>query len=1532
MMAPIRESIDLTIDSDDEGPPPPLLPPPRPKKTPVPFPTIGQTTKGTLSSRLKQTPVPLPVRASQSASPAPILAKTAVKKHSNSPVPLPSNVRHLERPSSSFPSPTSSTNAPSPHNAPQVAKSGATTQWLSNGHDSAGSSNEIRNGASSTYASVYNGGGKADAIGAGIHQQPVKRRKLSWMENPHGSVARSPAQESTPVGGKQNGSNYKYEATGFGTLRAIPISSGHHGGSLLQSTDRGPSIQALNSMMKTKEQKHTIPEELLTTKPRLLNIGKTTIPSKNYLSSMPSGRITTITAPTPSSHLPPSPAIRNGPGLLGSKDIKLSEDATTVMDIFRPRSAPIQIPTTTIVPPIRDMDQNLSPLPNSVSHATHKAATATAEYTRPGIRDTIIVGSVSDNGTKNPQTQLVSSSNSAVPSPSTSTPLGARFTEQEDHLLIHLKEVKRAGWQEISQHFPLRKTYNLQSRYSHYLNKRDKSKDPLHWNLPEWYSPQGGGQQQGQPQATELTISRPRRGRPPRTLAMSSQVAGYESLTLASSSPMQESFNDDISSANERAPRQPKGRPRGRPRRNVQQVDYTLLRRTRKSHVEEDSVELTSASEDEYYQRSDAPSEAPSVGPENVIPVDTPSKVSFEREDATIALQATTPGQHLPYLSASERSLVQRGCADGEWDQLSGRIWQGAVLHVDFNDVEMSFVEKAIERMFKPLPQSAKRQKHLHRLLRDQPEHRLVRLSSEIRRLLPGRTRESIDAFLRDIRMGNLHSHPLIERIGAVRPNRKFSSKAKESIPSQIRQRELGLRSRRGWKSTTNAISYQMKNAIADSLGPAFSYTGASSDVHTVAWHPSGQMFAAGSVCVTDPDSMQYNRPNNLLYGDLYRGQLHEIAEHREPRLRTDTGPNSTHAMHVSQDPYLYTTVSMVAFSPNGRYMFSAGYDRYADIWRIPESPSDVSQPELVKRLRHKAEVDILTVSCEGKVATAAKKTKSNAVKLITVDDSENVEKHSFTSRKASERPDMNILPTSLQFEPNAGRLLLAGFGANKRQDGLDVNGDICLWNVETLQELQVYGSTRNVFDVAFNPCQRTQPLFAVGCVGSTNVNRGIHSVVRFYDTRDFVKYTSWIELECPALDMNEVIYCPYDENLVAAGCTSGSTYVWDVRNPDTWLYRLSHGRSLMPLYEHLNREVTDTGVRFLSWGENATRLYTGSSDGLVKVWDVVRSAEEVFVKDLITVDSGIMSGSFSPDFSKLVLGEVDGSINVLETGRDDCTVKDMEKLKYVPYVEEHYDEQEGEEGTDSTSTPSLPESGRAIASQLLANGEIQYAPFGGLPIRQALQGPNYAGPFDSSVHAPFLREQALEFQFNLAKPQGLQCSIPACKDSITTTTVEEIGDSGRSIDRIPDELRKQWKLAGNDLTVIPGKSQCSQCGRPARPLDSSAAIDQPVLCERCLFTCFRCGAPNKIRPETELLACHRCKNVWGIGALGYNCVRDSGKIVNTNSVPRLKRFDEELYLARANGEDDATYGDDMNALTDYYHSLAIDRPPSPPL
>ncbi|KAI4649459.1 hypothetical protein J4E93_003779 [Alternaria ventricosa] len=1107
------------------------------------------------------------------------------------------------------------------------------------------------------------------------------------------------------------------------------------------------------------------------------------------------------------------------------------------------------------------------------------------------------------------------------------------FDTAQDNYLVFLKEVKQFSWAQITAEFnhdmPNRPYAALQSRYSTFLNKRDRSQDPSTLILPPRWAAEANIDWN-----LVRSTSAPSRG--PRNNLSTSQAhqPKRQEQAVPRHLPIQPTIEHDYSSGGDSAPRRERSR-------RTQRVNYTWpkQRGIPGAGIEEEFMEdnYEAFADDFGHARSETSPEDDIPLPSKAIAVDNePVDVQYDADDAEVGLSLRSrkkprknTTEKVPYLSTSQRLSMQSPPA-GDWDQLSSRDWQGTLVHVDFSQDEIASVEKAIALTRRTTP-TISRHRTKGRQLREHlttfTEPQILRLIEDLLHRLPCRDRSSIQAFIQDALAGDVAEVPQIQRLAAARPDTEMQSTQKQSTASIIRQRELGLQSRRGWHGASNPLTYQVKNKYMDTMGPAACWTGASSDIHTVAWAPDGEHFAAGSVAVDDPDSMQYNRPNNLLFGSAVDGTIHELAEHYKIREKTETGANSSHATFASQDPKLYTTVSSVAFSNSSPYMYSSGYDGHICIWK---TDTEATQPTLAAKLNVKDSIDILSVNRihSGVIATAAKVNKK-AIRVLKIDETEpcNFTKASFHSNKAVARADLRILPSALQFEPTDGGLLLAGFGANLKDTGFDMTGDLCLWDVETQTPYNIHGSNRNVFDVTFNPNRST--MFAAGCVavGST-VNRGIRSTVRLYDVRDDSKFTCPLEFECKALDMNDVIWCPHDERLIAAGCTDGKVYVWDARWPDDPLRVLSHGSSLMPLQEGIKHEITDTGIRFLSWGENATRLYSGSSDGVVKVWDVTRAEQNTFIKDLITTDSGIMSAAFSPDYSKLVVGEVNGSVNVLEVGRDDTTFKDANRLRYMPYQDDEKDDIQDEDGD---ITRLAPDSGITEGNYLLQTQQLQVTPMGRLPIQQVVQGVNYDGPFDEGIDAPFLREQALQFQLGLTTSRGPQCDIPACKDNLNKVTSEDVGDSGRSADRIPDELRRQWKAIDTKGAIIPGKSKCTYCARPARP--STTDNSDVVLCERCSFACFRCGSVNPIAPATTTLICDSCPGVWDIGVLGYECVQQpyAHNRRMQLDVPALERWGEEAHADRQD-DFDTDHGDEMNALTDYYLSLAIDRPESPPL
>ena len=91
-----------------------------------------------------------------------------------------------------------------------------------------------------------------------------------------------------------------------------------------------------------------------------------------------------------------------------------------------------------------------------------------------------------------------------------------------------------------------------------------------------------------------------------------------------------------------------------------------------------------------------------------------------------------------------------------------------------------------------------------------------------------------------------------------------------------------------------------------------------------------------------------------------------------------------------------------------------------------------------------------------------------------------------------------------------------------------------------------------------------------------------------------------------------------------------------------------------MNVRENAVIELDDTGVQVALWGQNSDYLYTGSSDGIVKIWDLKKG--DPFVKDLGQVNAQIMSGQFSPDKDMLLIGDASGTATLFSNLGDKHT------------------------------------------------------------------------------------------------------------------------------------------------------------------------------------------------------------------------------------------------------------------------------------
>ncbi|KAG2415768.1 hypothetical protein HFD88_006960 [Aspergillus terreus] len=550
---------------------------------------------------------------------------------------------------------------------------------------------------------------------------------------------------------------------------------------------------------------------------------------------------------------------------------------------------------------------------------------------------------------------------------------------------------------------------------------------------------------------------------------------------------------------------------------------------------------------------------------------------------------------------------------------------------------------------------------------------------------LSKRERADIESFVADAREENVATVPYVFRVQPVSesPSTRKTT-PRHGLSELMRQREMGGRAHREIQSNT-----------AKNLGVTRTWKGASNDVIVAAWSPDGTRFAAGATAQCDEHNMEYNRGNNLVWGDLTTNVLTELPDHCIPRP-----PGRSSVSRTVNDARLFMSVSSMEWHDDA--LFTASYDNTVKLWDFPNNTA-----RCFKTLRHDSRVEVMARS---KFADNLLATGTNSIGLWHIRES-----RYQPLGLSGLRSQKELIPTSLAWGtiPATQNILLAGM-SEKEEEGVSRNGFLAAWHVGQgiATPMHLLPNSQNIFDIKWHP---TLPLFvtaSAASLGGPRTHRDTRSVVRLYQPfPEEMRMRRTIEFECPALDINDVAICPSSSNYVTASCTDGVTYVWDSRRPDQILHRLRHGAPLNQIDELIDREQADVGVRMAIWGTGTDQFYTGASDGVLKLWDITRSPDDVLVQDVANLQEEIMSGAFSADKSNLLIGDAAGGIHVLSSG---------------PFSQDEKRSFQFKRAQVSEDRPSA-ETGVAISREYTSTGRLVRHPIYGYG-----KGPNYDGPFAS--------------------------------------------------------------------------------------------------------------------------------------------------------------------------------------------------------
>ncbi|KAH7153057.1 hypothetical protein EDB81DRAFT_647593 [Dactylonectria macrodidyma] len=625
--------------------------------------------------------------------------------------------------------------------------------------------------------------------------------------------------------------------------------------------------------------------------------------------------------------------------------------------------------------------------------------------------------------------------------------------------------------------------------------------------------------------------------------------------------------------------------------------------------------------------------------------------------------QSKNPYFHLnerPYQSAAGRNAIAKGALR---PIISRRIpSQPTVYHVDFTQDEISEIAKCVseyENHEVPATLEALAERcHIY----DIPRSAIGRLK--------GRTVEDVRNFCADLLAGKVTPASDI-RVLSMSPdtdNERAQLERSSRVTSLLLAREM--EGNIGFGRTRQLVHFQneFKKAREDSMRVVAEFTNCAGDITTGSW-VSDEGMILGTTAHSDTHNQQYNKPGNLLLCSTTDGTLRAFEDHRIPRPMVETGENSTEAMRHSQDPWLYSSVVSSDYDDILKLVYTSSFDNTVKVWK---TDTHCRNMVCIATWKHKSRVNFVVASRDGsgRVATAADSpTEAIRIYQVTPGDSMGVRDSPYQSLSCS-RIDADgsdkwaYFPATMRWGigTSTKHLLLIGYSPRSLSgDDLDIpedkrnSGEITLWDAEEGRRLPVMtASTANVFEVAWHP---TLPCFIIACTPCTfsidhNVKTQIHLFRQDFERED-VAYNQFQSLDCQGSDINELTlqHNSISYVYITAACTDGNTYVWDTAQGDKPIHTLKHGYPLEEFYD--DREREDTGVKFTAWGKSPDRFYTGSSDGKVKVWNV-RQKGQPFVRTLLEAPGPISFGAFSPDMTKLAVGDATGRVFILSVDERD--------------------------------------------------------------------------------------------------------------------------------------------------------------------------------------------------------------------------------------------------------------------------------------
>ncbi|ORY02992.1 WD40 repeat-like protein [Basidiobolus meristosporus CBS 931.73] len=357
-----------------------------------------------------------------------------------------------------------------------------------------------------------------------------------------------------------------------------------------------------------------------------------------------------------------------------------------------------------------------------------------------------------------------------------------------------------------------------------------------------------------------------------------------------------------------------------------------------------------------------------------------------------------------------------------------------------------------------------------------------------------------------------------------------------------------------------------------------------------------------GVACVTNDDPT-YNKPNNLLLGDVDSASIHCLNHHYT---------NQNNRRH-------YSTVTDVKFSSDGKCMYSSSFDTTAKIWSTESGELTASTGVHSKRVnrmavpKNKHYEIFATGSDDGLIGVYPVNTELGILAA----------KANILSQRKNSRIVSDVDFCSGPFD----HLLIGAYEGTKTSAA----GMIIVWDYQTSK--RVHQFTDMLSSVSCIQSSPTGNLIVSGSSGGTYVEEMQPSgdqCVRVFDLRTNIQVQT---VNTNQSDINLVTFSP-DETFITSSGTENRTFVYDRRFCDAPVHVLSH--------EEPTGGIRHDGVISLQW-VGSDMLLTGGGDSLVKLWSTTRT--DPCIHSFDRQDSPVSSLSIAPDHDLLAVGTISGSV-----------------------------------------------------------------------------------------------------------------------------------------------------------------------------------------------------------------------------------------------------------------------------------------------